>query len=223
MFLAEHKGKGAPLMHSPLGPKHAAALGGVADPEQREQAGPPRPLLRGGAEPVERERDVVHALHHLSVFLRLHQRHRRRHRGSFRELQPSSSSGPAPPASPPLLPGPRRGRRRVLVEVPHRGGFLRWRERLRGRRSQHVDVGIEVERLLRGRDPAPAFRDGTGSTPVRAHDHGALAVVDAQRERGELGVAVWRCGFWDRSERRLLRVAADLERSWNGQLGCRLS
>jgi hypothetical protein len=36
-------------MHSPLGLKHAAALGGVADHEPCEQAGPPHPLLRGGA------------------------------------------------------------------------------------------------------------------------------------------------------------------------------
>jgi hypothetical protein len=69
------------LMHSPLGPEHAAALGGGADPEQREQAGPPRPLLRCGSEPVERKRDFVHALHHLSVLFRLHQRCRRRYRG----------------------------------------------------------------------------------------------------------------------------------------------
>jgi len=44
MFLAEHMGKEAPLMNSPLGSDHTAALGGGADPEQREQAGPPHPL-----------------------------------------------------------------------------------------------------------------------------------------------------------------------------------
>jgi hypothetical protein len=81
MFLAEHKGKEAPLMHSPLGPEHAAALGGGADPAQREQAGPSRPLLRCRSELVERKRDFVHALHHLSVLFRLHQRCRRCYRG----------------------------------------------------------------------------------------------------------------------------------------------
>ena len=59
MFLAVHKGKEAPLMHSPLGSKHAAALGGVADHEPCKQAGPPHPLLRGGAKPIQREPDSV--------------------------------------------------------------------------------------------------------------------------------------------------------------------
>jgi hypothetical protein len=178
MFLAKHKGKEAPLMHSPLGPEHAVALGGGADPEQREQASPPRPLLRYGSEPVEREYDFVHALHHLSVLLRLHQRCCRRHRGGFRELPPSSSC----PAPPPLRPGPRRGRKWVLVEVSHRRGLLRRRERerLRGRRHQQVGGDVAVERVLRGRDPALAVGEGAGSAPVRSQDHGVRAVVEAR-------------------------------------------
>jgi hypothetical protein len=51
MFLAVHKGKEAPLMHSPLGSEHATALSGVIDHEPCEQAVPPHPLLRVGWSP----------------------------------------------------------------------------------------------------------------------------------------------------------------------------
>lgn len=72
-------------MYRPLGPEDAAARRGGADPEQREEAGPAHPPRRGGAQPVEREVRLVHALHHLAVLLRLHERGgRRRRRGGLR-------------------------------------------------------------------------------------------------------------------------------------------
>jgi hypothetical protein len=195
------------LADSPLGPEHAAALRGVADPKQSEQAGPMRPPVRGGAQPVQREHDLVHALHHHAVLLRLHQRRRRR-RAELREV-PASPSASSPPAlaPAPLLPPRRWGRGRLLVEFPHRRGLLRLRgrerERLRRRRPQRVQVvAVEVERVARrggppGSGPGPAIGGRAGSTPVRAHDHGArraaLCVPCAAREgEGDLGVAAVR-------------------------------
>jgi hypothetical protein len=194
------------LADSPLGPEHAAALRGVADPEQSEQAGPMRPPVRGGAQPVQREHDLVHALHHLAVLLCLHQ-HRRRRRAELREVPASPSTSSSPALAPaPLLPPRRWGRGRLLVEFPHRRGLLplRGRERLRRRRPQRVQiVAVEVERVVRrgghpGPGPGPAIGERAGSTPVRAHDHGArrtaLCVPCAARE----GEGIWaslRCGF----------------------------
>jgi hypothetical protein len=203
------------LADLPLGPQHAAALRAVADPEQREQAGPMRPPGCDRTQPVERKRDLVHALHHFPVLLRLHERRRRRH-GGLREIP-----APSPPALPslPLLPPGRGWRGRLLVKFPHRGGLLRvrGRERLRGRRAQRVQVvAVEVERVMRrggpsGLAPAPAVREGAGSTPVRAHDHGARRVAPrvpwaAREGEGDLGAAAVR--VWLGSGR-WLRVAAD--------------
>jgi hypothetical protein len=94
---------------------------------------------------------------------------------------------------------------------------VRGQERLRGRRAQRVQVvAVEVERVMRrggpsGLAPAPAVREGAGSTPVRAHDHGARRVAPrvpwaAREGEGDLGAAAVR--VWLGSGR-WLRVAAD--------------
>jgi hypothetical protein len=70
---------------------------------------------------------------------------------------------------------------RHIYTCNYRRGLLRRRERerLRGRRHQQVGGIVAVERVLRGRDPAPVVGEGAGSALVRSQDHGIRAVVEA--------------------------------------------